>query len=208
MPRQFGDGQHRQEAQHPPVTHGLLARKLYRAFARTVPKEEQLTNASAALPSMDMPARAGCYRRELTPCRRQRVARCRALRYRAFVSFESYGPKERSRDPASVDQGQIEAAQILRSLRRIWALAEAMDTPGPHNPLVLMQDWRLRAVGTLRTRRPSPCARALKARTRKYPGPRACASRCASLSTAPPRSASDSGTGSALACGGASRPNR
>jgi len=61
MPRQFGDGQHRQEAQHPPVTHGLLARKLYRAFARTVLKEEQLTNASAALPSMDMPARAGCY---------------------------------------------------------------------------------------------------------------------------------------------------
>jgi hypothetical protein len=63
MPRQFGDGQHRQEAQHPPDTHGLLARKLFRAFARTVPKEEQLTNASAALPSMDMPARAGCYRR-------------------------------------------------------------------------------------------------------------------------------------------------
>ena len=61
MPRQFGDGQHRQEAQHPPVTHGLLARKLYRAFARTVLKEERLTNASAALPSMDMPARPGCY---------------------------------------------------------------------------------------------------------------------------------------------------
>jgi hypothetical protein len=53
--------------------------------------------------------------------------RYRALRYRAFVAFESYGPKERSRDPASVDQGQIEATQILRSLRRIWALVEAMD---------------------------------------------------------------------------------
>jgi hypothetical protein len=61
MPRQFGDGQHRQETQDPPVTHGLLARKLFRAFARTVPKEELLNNASAALPSMDMPARAGCY---------------------------------------------------------------------------------------------------------------------------------------------------
>src|SRR6266403_2130854 len=59
MPRQFGDGQHRQEAQHPPDTHGLLAHKLFRAFARTVPKEEQLTNASAALPSMDMPALRG-----------------------------------------------------------------------------------------------------------------------------------------------------
>src|ERR1700704_2036795 len=59
MPRQFGDGQHRQEAQHPPDTHGLPARKLFRAFARTVPKEEQLTNASAALPSMDMPALRG-----------------------------------------------------------------------------------------------------------------------------------------------------
>jgi len=59
MPRQFGDGQHRQEAQHPPDTDGLPARKLFRAFARTVPKEEQLTNASAALPSMDMPALRG-----------------------------------------------------------------------------------------------------------------------------------------------------
>jgi hypothetical protein len=39
MPRQFGEGQHRQETQHPPVTHGLLARKLFRPFARTVPKE-------------------------------------------------------------------------------------------------------------------------------------------------------------------------
>src|ERR1700732_3432453 len=59
MPRQFGDGQHRQEAQHPPDTHALLARKLFRAFARTVPKEEQLTNASAALPSLDMSALRG-----------------------------------------------------------------------------------------------------------------------------------------------------
>ena len=63
MPRQFGDGQHRQETQHPPGTHGVLARRLFSAFARTVPEEELLTNASAALPSMDMPARAGCYRR-------------------------------------------------------------------------------------------------------------------------------------------------
>src|SRR5258708_4620471 len=38
MPRHFGDGQHRQETQHPPATDGLLARKLFRAFARTVPR--------------------------------------------------------------------------------------------------------------------------------------------------------------------------
>jgi hypothetical protein len=49
--------------------------------------------------------------------------RYQALRYRAFVVFES----ERSRDPASVDQSRIEATQILRGPRRIWALAEAMD---------------------------------------------------------------------------------
>ena len=69
MPRRFGDGEHRQETQHPPVTHGLLARKLYRAFARTVPKEEQLTNASAALP----PSRRSALG-ELRPCHDRRKA--------------------------------------------------------------------------------------------------------------------------------------
>src|SRR5260370_33081607 len=73
MPRQFGDGQHRQERQHPPVTHGLLARKLFRAFASTVPKEKLLTKASAALPSVDMPARARCYRRSFDENRHRRV---------------------------------------------------------------------------------------------------------------------------------------
>jgi len=50
MPRQFGDGQHRQETQHPPGTHGLLARKLFRAFARTVPKEELLRTSYLRTP--------------------------------------------------------------------------------------------------------------------------------------------------------------
>lgn len=35
--------------------------------------------------------------------------------------------EERSRDPASGDQGQIEATQILRSLRKTWTLTESVD---------------------------------------------------------------------------------
>src|ERR1700732_3928802 len=38
MPRQFGDGQHRQGAQHPPDTHGLLARTLFRAIRQNSPQ--------------------------------------------------------------------------------------------------------------------------------------------------------------------------